>query len=1136
MQMTSILSLIPLDPTQRAAVTQRDADIIVTAGAGSGKTRTLVARFLALVEEGTPLRSLIAITFTDKAAREMRTRIGSEIRKWLTADGTPQPELWQAAFADLDSARIGTIHSLCAAILRGHPAEAKVDPDFEVLDENTSAALRAQAVQVALDWVANEADAVTLFALLEESELREMMTALLEKRASARAAFDAGGDLRRVWTTALARALARYTHAPEARDALATLRDLHARDELARAAGAKLAAQVVALLERWTRIETARAWDTRLQELFILRRECLGGAAGSPSAAKEAVRVLRETYDHTLDPWLGGKSPADPTPRWELDERAAQAMPQLRRAFDAVVNVYDALKAERRALDFDDLETQTVALLESNAAVRAHWQSETRAVLVDEFQDTNDFQRRLIYALSGFQLAAQTSRRTHLFIVGDGKQSIYRFRGGDVTVLRRVQADLVASGGKAFDLDLTYRAHEPLVRQLNTLLEPILGTLDDPARLYAIPFSPLHAHRPAPRDIREPFVEFCLGIGENTAEGRAAAAHALAARLRRMRDEGIAWGNIALLFRASTHFADYEAAFERANIPFVTVAGKGFYERPEVRDLLNTLAAIADPTDDPALAGALRSPAFGLSDGALYLLRHSAGTPRAFWSALHGNLSALEQDDAARAVRAREILSETTRLAGRVPIAAVLKHLLAATDYHAILRSAPDAERPRRNVDKLLADAHTSGLVSIGEFLEYVQTLRDVEAREGEAPVEAGKAVQLMTVHKAKGLEFPMVVIADAGHSPRGRNSFWLDPELGPLFPVRTAEERSVMASLAAQRDADQADAEERRLLYVAATRAIDKLLVCGHCRRKRDGTLTLSGWLDQLGALIGLDAVTVPESLAAPLSVSVNTIGGQIACAISPLVDTQDQEPQAKDQESNVQPRSFAPSVGATPRGCPIVEGSSPVSDLAQSQSLIAPLIAPASARVDEKTRAREAEPPPRVWRVVPTAQRPRAPAWVVGKLTHEALRWWRFPDRPDLAGFLYPHALAAGLTDRIEITATIDEARRLLARFQTHVLYMEMHAAQRIHEVPYTFRRDARVETGVIDVLYRVGDVWRLVDFKTDAIQDEEMLKGKIVEYGDQVTRYAAAVQALVGAEPQTLLCFLDMCGQVRVVAQGK
>ena len=1110
--MTSILSLISLDPIQFDAVTKRGADIVVTAGAGSGKTRTLVARFLTLVEEGAPLRSLIAITFTDKAAREMRTRI----RAYLTSPLTPfapsplselenrRGERGLGEWDEIDNARIGTIHSLCAAILRAHPAQAAVDPGFGVLDENASAAFRAQAIQATLDWTANDANAVALFTFLKENALREMLTTLLEKRSTARAAFAAAKEPRAVWATALTHALARYTESPNVRDALTTLRDLHARDELTSNAGVKLAAQIVTLLENWGRFKNAQDWDDKLRKLFAMRRQNLGGAVGSKGAAKDAAKILREAYDEIIDPWLGGKTASDAIPRWSFDERAADALPQLHRAFDVAIREYDALKAERRALDFDDLEAQTVALLENNADVRARWQSETRAILVDEFQDTNDHQRRIIYALRGISTPSVQPPISNLFVVGDGKQSIYRFRGGDVTVLRRVQADLAASGGASFDLDLTYRAHESLVAQLNALLEPILGTADDPARPYAIPFSPLRAHRTTTQ-VREPFVEFCLGIGEDAEQGRAATANALSARLGQLHDEEqIDWGDMALLFRASSHFSDYEAAFERANIPFVTVAGKGFYERPEVRDLLNALAAIADPTDDLAMAGALRSPAFGLSDGALYLLRRDGATTRSFWSALHGNLSMLSPDDLTRAMRAQKILDDAIGLGGRVSVAAMLKHFLDATDYRAILHSIPDAERPRRNVDKLLADAHASGLVSIREFLDYVQTLRDVEAREGEAPVEAGEAVQLMTVHKAKGLEFSIVVLADAGHTPRGARSFYLDPELGPLFSVATANEHSVMDRLGAVRDADQSDAEEKRLLYVAATRAKDKLMVCGTCKRKKEGTLTLGGWLGQLGAIVGLDTATIPESLDAPIEIELQAIGGRIGCTVAPLAESVIQKSKFKNQKSI---------------------SESPISNL---PSLVAPLIPQATAFADEKIREHDADPPSRIWRVVPIAQRPRGPAWVVGKLVHEALRRWRFPDRAEFETFLYPHALATGLTDPREITAAISEARRLVERFQAHELYAEMNNAERFHELPYTHQGDA----GVIDVLYRASAMWRVVDFKTDEIRDEEKLQEKIEEYREQVMRYADAVSNLVSVKPQASLCFLDAFGTVRVV----
>ncbi|MCK4316568.1 MAG: hypothetical protein KAX24_12435, partial [Anaerolineae bacterium] len=450
-----------------------------------------------------------------------------------------------------------------------------------------------------------------------------------------------------------------------------------------------------------------------------------------------------------------------------------------------------------------------------------------------------------------------------------------------------------------------------------------------------------------------------------------------------------------------------------------------FYDRPEVRDLLNGLTALVDPTDDLALAGLLRSPAFALSDVALYLLRwrwrqedQALASPCSLWDALNGLLEHLDPSDAARASRAREVIAELHALAGRTAVGNLLARFLDITHYRAALYLA-GGHRLCRNVDKLLADAHRSGLVGVGEFLEYVQSLRDVAAREGEAPVEAGGAVQLMTVHKAKGLEFPIVVIADAAHTGRSHTlPVLISSDLGLLLGLREEKTLPVTYRLASLREADQEEAESRRLLYVAATRAQEKLFVSGHVKAKKDGTPQLRGWLSWVGKVIGLDRVQLPNPLTAPQSLDLDWEGGELACVLYPLSG-----------------RKEGPAMEAVSLSPPLrVSLSPPLSDL------IAPLTFAAIADADPKVQERESQPPPRVWRVVPVAQRPAGPAWVLGSLVHTGLRHWRFPDRPGLEAFLRPFALEAGLTDPEEIRRTIAGARLLLARFQAHPLYAEL------------------------------------------------------------------------------------------------
>ena len=1114
----SLLSHFKFKGNQEKAVTDPAPAIAVTAGAGSGKTLSLVGRYLHLLEQGYPIRSLLAITFTEKAAREMRSKIRDPFSRI-------QPAAFDLQLPNLDSARIGTIHGLCAEILRAHPAEAGLDPAFEVLEEGLSAAFQAEAIESALAWAATDEQAVALFGIFRENELRQILDALMRRRLDikADAASDQAAALVEKFSVTLNAHLATQLDSPAWLDSLSVLaahKSSAPEDKL------ELARQSV--LAYWAEIRQARAaqrcaWDAVLTALSALRKaSSMQGQRNNwddIETVREAMKALREIYDENLK-FLAEKS------RFALDEQLAAQLPAVQRLLEQSLLEYQARKDEKQALDFDDLEGLTAHLLAKYPEVCAQLQSELRAVLVDEFQDTNDRQRQIVYALTGFtprspglnsspentetsQVGGPESaeadnhelrqgsippnpdpksrivnrKPVELFIVGDPKQSIYRFRSADVTVFRQVQSDIHTSGGELIDLDLTFRAHKPLLDSLNTLLAPILGETDDPARPYAVPFAPLRAFRQNPEreNIKPPFVEFHLGLGENAEEGRAASAQALANRLRELHEnEGFAWGDMALLFRSSTAYEVYEDALEDANIPFVTVAGRGFYDRPEIRDLLNALAAIADPTDDLALAGLLRSPAFALPDAEIYRLRfpNEAASPMKLIDSIH---AAVHNSDFLFHLAA--LLDELHALSSRAPAAAILKRLLDLTHYRAILASDPNGARMIRNVEKLLADAHRSRLVSLTDFLAYVQTLRDVGLREGEAPADSSNAgaVQLMTVHKAKGLEFPLTVLADAAHQARARTDKVQVAEM-LLLDLRDDDFHSTAWQLAARLEADRAEAEDARLLYVAATRAREKLLVSGHVKQKKDGTLSLSGWLNKFAFL----------EMAAPGDFPIND---GIYAAVYPYSQTE--EPAAPQPEPTSQTES--------PR----------------ESDLIEPLV-PNMPLADEKLRARESDPPQRVWRIVSKTKTPRAPAWLVGRLVHEAIHRWHFPD-DDFENFLKPFALESGLTDPQEIHTAIQESRRLLERLRAHALFAELEAAERHHEVRY----DLPDERGIMDLLYRTGAGWFIIDFKTDEVRSGAEAQATISRngYDRQVARYARAIGGQLKVEAKTRLVFLNV-----------
>ncbi len=1141
--MTTILNLLGLSPEQAAAALSDRPAVAVTAGAGSGKTRTLAGRYLWYIEQGYPVRSLVAVTFTEKAAREMRNRIRDFISRWRNqAEGGDQKALWDQANIDLDAARIGTIHSLCATILRAHPAEAAVDPMFEVLEENTAILLQSRAVEQTLAWAIDDSLCAQLFGPLNEFRLRSTMSDLLAKRLDADPAFQAlAKGAEQCWSDAAAAWFAEQLGDEDWRQALVDLATISARKPADKMDTARRD-----VLEHWQTVQenqTLKKWDQLLAELVAMRKAnshlgAKGNWTGDDLAiARDAMKTLRDHHDKTLKPLLGKTAPS-----WTLDEQAAALQPGLHRLFLKCLTLYDDMKNERHALDFDDLESRTTTLLNEHPEVRYHWQANITAILVDEFQDTNARQRKIIYHLAGFErskgaahsaseresIPQQTtldigsesaSHPGSLFIVGDGKQSIYRFRGADVTVFRQAQIDIVAAQGQALSLGTTFRAHRSLGQTLNQLLAPIMGEEDDPRRPYQTPFTPLRAYRLEPDPhIQPPYLEFHLGLG-SAAEGRVSSAAGLAQRLQQLHEEGCKWKHMALLFRASTAFGVYEHALEAASIPFVTVAGRGFYDRPEIRDLLNTMAAISDPSDDLVMAGLLRSPMFGLTDAALFLLRWGPEPDRSklgFWQAVNDDsvLATLDEMDAQQARRARIIISELHDMAGRQRVAFVLKQLLDLTFYRAALRLATDGERAWRNVDKLLADAHRSRLVSVPDFLEYVRNLRDVAAREGEAVAEADDAVQLMTIHKAKGLEFPIVVLADASYSGRFRApALLLDDSLGPLMRISDGVEsgaKPLAYQLGVLRQRDMDAAEEKRLLYVAATRAEEKLLISGYSAIGKSGRLQSRGWIKTLGEVVGLDDIRLDETPILPTHETLTWHNGGADLSLYPTLDT-------------VQ-TSIAPPTGFRPL----------TSDRRSLDSdLIAPLPAIISPdRTGDKIGDKEVDPPVRVWRLTSTGN--TAPNWVIGTLVHKALQHWHFPDQPGFDAFIRSFALEIGLISAREVRSAVRETARLVSRFQDQAIFAYLDRAERYHEVPYSVDLDGQTDSGVIDLLARSApdDAYQIYDFKTDQLKTGTDLLEYVEArgYSDQIRRYIAAVEQITRQRPQATIIFLNVGGEVR------
>ena len=322
---------------------------------------------------------------------------------------------------------------------------------------------------------------------------------------------------------------------------------------------------------------------------------------------------------------------------------------------------------------------------------------------------------------------------------------------------------------------------------------------------------------------------------------------------------------------------------------------------------------------------------------------------------------------------------------------------------------------------KLLADAHASSLVGVGEFLEYVSGLRDSGTREGEARATAEGAVQIMSVHAAKGLEFPVVVIGDVTRKRPSRTDLLIDPDLGVLLPLKDEEAMPAVYRLGKAWDDDQDDAESDRLLYVAATRAREKLLLSGCISLSQDGRPgQLGDWLGRLGArgALGLTEERIEHDEEGSSAIRLDLQAGDtpVACTIYEPHHTWGRQAHRIEPEQAFAVRLPPP--------------------------LLAPIAAGKEA-VDDRTMERERTPPLRVWRVVPRVQRSAAPARVIGLLVHEALAAWRFPNG-DLDTWARARARGHGITDPHQLADASHQTRELLQRFQSHSLFREMAAAE--------------------------------------------------------------------------------------------
>lgn len=837
--------------------TDLDTTLIIEAAAGTGKTTALVNRIIAAVASGRArLAQIVAVTFTEKAAGELKLRLRAEIERARldpALDSTSRERLLRA-LPQLEEAHIGTIHSFCADLIRERPVEARVDPMFEVASEDNADAL----FEVAFErWFQRSL-----------ANPGEGMRRLLRRRDVA-----VGNGLRPI-ARAAAEQLREWRdfHAPWMRWPFERDRDV---DEL------------VGEIEYLGRLARegdpddylALALDNIARPVAAATR--LEPLCGRDYDALEQVLIglLRGNTNQRFG-WRGYGDRFGGHPREKVIDRrealrerlerfrmnaGANLAPMLREEIWPVVVEYEELKRRAGALDFLDLLLLARNLVRDNPAVRRELQERFTHIFVDEFQDTDPLQAEILLLLSAEDPGEPDWRRARpvagkLFIVGDPKQSIYRFRRADVSLYQSLKRRLADSGAAIENLTVSFRSTPELQEMVNAVFSALMAMESDTQPAYValerfrddVESQPSIVVLPVPA----PYGDFGRvtewRIDESLPDAVAAFIGWLVKRSgwtiteRDAPEERVPIRprHICILFRRlNSHGRDvtrpYIRALEARHLPHVLVKGGSFNEREEVEAIRNLLGAIERPDDQLLVFASLRGPVFAFSDGALLEFRETVGSLHPFRRI---------PDDASETVkeigRALAMLRELHRARNHRPIADTISRLLAATRAHGGFAIWPTGEQALANVMKLMDLARRyearGGAASFRGFVDELEA-RAERAEASEVPVveEGTEGIRIMTVHRAKGLEFPVVILADMTcKETRSEPSRYIDPakrlaalELAACAPVELQER----AEDEARRDREEAT----RLLYVAATRARDLLIVPAVGDEEREGWLT---------------------------------------------------------------------------------------------------------------------------------------------------------------------------------------------------------------------------------------------------------------------------------------------------------
>jgi len=1091
----------PREPTpeQAAAIAVRGRDVLLEAGAGTGKTGVMVDRYCRLIcDSGLSPDSILAFTFTDKAAAELRQRIRTELARRAERGS----ERAATALAGIGGAWITTIHGFCNRVLAAHPVAAGVDPGFRVLDAPET----GRAAREAFD------DAVVEFLKAGDAAREETV-----------AAYDLEG----------LRAMVVAVHDELRSRGIADPKLPEPPRPDPEAAIARAAAAAAECLEELREKNGKRCEADR--ELLDRALALLG--SGAPPSLDELTALATKSKAKALAPYKEAIDAAVASLAAAGEGGAVYG--HLAELLELFSTRFEAAKERRAGIDFEDLQILAARLLE-RAEIGEHYRSRFRQVLVDEFQDTNRLQLRLIEALHG--------PMTELVVVGDELQSIYGFRHADLEVFRRRREETDRrADAELMRLSGNFRSRPELVGAVNLFGETLLGGA----------YTPLRVGSEA-REVAgsEPAVELLLtardswdaegvelepAIDGSTPLNCLAEARFVAERLRELAEAGVPRSEMVVLLRAFTHLDAYEDSLERAGLRPYVVGGRGYWSQQQVADVCALLAVVANPLDDHALFGALASPACAVAPDTLWLLRKAAGKRRHVWPAVERAAGAgdseLTEPEWLEGIPGseRELLERFVATVGslrerapRLSLPALVEAVVTETGYDLAVLSRPAGEARFANVRKmgrLAAEFEQREGRDLRGFLDFLAARAEGEAEAQAATAAEGHdGVRIMTVHNAKGLEFGVVAVPDLARR-------LLNGNRAPLLAIGREEQPRVGLRLlrlgrpkidlydygALCEESQEREAEEElRLFHVAATRARDHLILSGVVNPKEGRETKGRPVIERLVEALGLpreEDATVP---VAPPEPRPGLEAGFEPSEIRVRVNLPSPERAAELRELRRE--------GAAERG--LGEGPPPLVERRPPIVPSRPLSYTAISAYEECAYRFYME---RVLGLARSEAKPgnegepsaREERTARGAAVHALLEWseangWAVPGE-DLAR---RHAAAAGLQGT---EGLIDPVRQWIDSPLRERIAAE---ATRIRaEVPLLLGIGGTVLRGSIDLLVeRDGAPPLVIDYKTDRLGGADPSE-RAAHYGVQRSIYALAVAEALGAsEVEVAYVFLE------------